>query len=351
MAATFGFPALATRALAAPIKVVTPGEQNTQSTEATWPLYPKLMQTALGAGYSVLNNGDISGSVLSSYTGQPMGVHPFATPGQPTYDTSINPPPDIVIIGPFGEHDLRVVLVAQWKSLATVTAFAKDYDSLVTDYTRLSSKPRVFVTTPIVLPNFNPPDTMNFVKGVVLPAVQQVAAARSLPVIDLYTEFSNNLATYMGTDGQVNAKGQVKISDMIVAAIKADTGADGGTDAIDAAASNDAHDAASSMDTATLDVGSATGTGGAGGSAGTGGAAGGGSGGSSGTTGSGGSTKGNTGSGGASAGGSGGQSTSSGGGSSGCAFVGASGRDGGRSKWPAWLLLSFGIVSLRRRRR
>jgi hypothetical protein len=309
------------------------------------------MQTALGAGYKVLNNGDISGSVLSSYTGAPMGVHPFATPGQPTYDTSINPPPDIVIIGPFGEHDLRVVLVAQWKSLATVTAFAKDYDALVTDYTKLSSKPRVFVTTPIVLPNYNPPDTMNFVKGVVLPAVQQVAQARGLPVIDLYTEFSNNLAMYMGTDGQVNAKGQVKITDMIVAAIKADNGADGGADANDAAASSDTRDAVSAMDVAAMDVGPTTGTGGAGGSAGTGGAAGGGSGGSSGATGSGGSTTGNTGSGGATAGGSGGKSTSSGGGSSGCAYVGVGGRAGGRSEWPAWLLLSFGVVSLRRRRR
>ena len=331
---------IAPAASAAPIKVVTPGEQNTQSTEATWPLYPKLLQTALGSGYNVLNNGDISGSVLSSYTGTPAGVHPFATPGQKTYDDSVNPPPDIVLIGPFGEHDLRVVLVAQWKGLATVANFAKDYDALVTDYTKLSSKPKVFLMTPIVLPNYNPPDTMNFVKGVVLPAVQQVATDRKLPVIDLYTEFSANLAMYMGTDGQVNAKGQVKITDMIVAALKA-ASADGGVDA-----AQDAHDAAADVVASDVaaDTSPTTGTGGA--TAGTGGASGtgGATAGTGGATGSGGSTA--AGTGGVTGTATGGRSGSSSNSSSGCAIAGVD-----HVPAAAWALLLLVLVPLLSRRK
>jgi hypothetical protein len=274
------FLAGAGRASAA-ITVVTPGEQNTQSGEngcsaATaaqcaaghWYHYPELLQAALGNGYSVKNNGD-GGAVLGCdpTTASVANGGSFCTSTQ--YTSSLTPQPDIVIIGPFGEHDQRIVGANNGNvaSLYMQSVFEAAYEGLVQKYLKTGTK--IYMMTPIDLPwggTPNLPGNDDLVKDIMLPAALKVAMNHSLTVIDAYTAISSTPALvtmYLNGDGQVKASGQQKMADLILAALMG--GGAGGTNG----------------------AGGAGGATGAGGAAGTAGAAGT-SGGTAGTTGAGG---------------------------------------------------------------
>jgi len=231
-------------ASAAAIRVVTPGEQNTQSGEngcaatpckgGTWLHYPELLAASLGAGYSVVNNGD-GGAVLGcdAATVAAAGGNSICAPGG-NYTKSINPLPDIVIIGPFGEHDQRIVVGDT--ALYDEPTFEAAYDGLVTNYLNLSSHPKVYMMTPIdITPTWNGAATTlgtgkDIVMDIMLPAALAVATKHNLVVIDTYTAMSpgGTIDTaYDPADGQVNSAGQQKMAAMILAAIQSDAGAPG----------------------------------------------------------------------------------------------------------------------------
>src|SRR5580658_9684861 len=233
---------VAGNAAAAGIQVVTPGEQNTQSGEngcaaapcmnGHWLHYPEILAGTLGAGYSVVNNGD-GGAVLGcdAATAAAAGGNSICTAGG-NYSKSINPLPDIVIIGPFGEHDQRIV--ATDMALYDEMTFEAAYDGLVTNYLNLSSHPKVYMMTPIdITPTWNGAATTlgagkDIVMDIMLPAALAVATKHNLVVIDTYTAMSPGGmidATYAPADGQVNSAGQQKMAAMILAALQSDAGA------------------------------------------------------------------------------------------------------------------------------
>ncbi len=217
--------------------VVTPGEQNTQSGEngcATapcagghWLHYPELLGVALGAGYQVMQNGD-GGAVLGCDAASKTlaGGNSFCASSK--YTDSIKGPPNIAIIGPFGEHDQRVIAGANAQDKTkfyTEAAFEAAYEALVQDYLKLNAK--VIMMTPIDIP-FNAGALgagQNIVKDVMLPAATKVAQNHSLKLVDTYTVITT--AMYNGTDGQVNQAGQQKMADLVLAAIMDNTA--GGT--------------------------------------------------------------------------------------------------------------------------
>ena len=340
-------------AQAVPLNVVTPGEQNTQSPEngcaktpcaaGHWLHYPELLGVALGAGYTVHNNGDAEGAVLGCDAATTAAVGNSSFCKHIPYTSSINPAPDIVIIGPFGEHDQRIVTAsaANMTNLYMESVFEGAYEGLVQKYLPLTSK--IFIMTPIDVPwggTPNLPAGKNIVKDMLLPAAKKVAQNHGLTIIDTYTAISATpqlVTMYYATDGQVNAAAQQKMTDLILAALKdAGSGADGGTsDAGDAAAPKDAPDDAGS--------GGAPGTGGA---AGTGGAIGsGGTSGTGGASGTGGSISAGTG---GTSGGSGGSPAVSGTQSSGGCSVGNGA--GVANTWPLLIALASIAVALGRRR-
>jgi MYXO-CTERM domain-containing protein len=233
-------------ATAAGLRVVTPGEQNTQSGENGcaaapcaanhWLHYPEILSAMLGAGYSVVNNGD-GGAVLGcdAATAAAAGGNSICANGG-NYSKSINPLPDIVIIGPFGEHDQRIV--ATNAALYDEATFEAAYDGLVTNYLNLSSHPKVYMMTPIdITPTWNGAAATlgtgkDIVKDIMLPAALAVATKHSLVVIDTYTAMSPGgvLDTaYMPADGQVNSAGQQKMAMMILDALQSDAGTPAGT--------------------------------------------------------------------------------------------------------------------------
>lgn len=230
------------RAAAAATIVVTPGEQNTQSGEngcATapcaaghWLHYPELLQVSLGAGYTVQNNGD-GGAVLGcdATTATVAGGDSFCKSSK--YTASIAMAPGIAIIGPFGEHDQRVVTksAANHTAVYNATAFENAYEGLVQDYLKLNTK--VFMMTPIDL-KWNATALAageDIVKDLMLPASIKVAQKHNLTVIDTYTAITGTpqlVTQYYGNDGQVNQAGQQKMADLILAALNSNAGGGAG---------------------------------------------------------------------------------------------------------------------------
>jgi hypothetical protein len=216
----------ATRARAATIKVACLGEQTTKSNEAPGPMWPTLLQTALGTNYNVVNDaGDTSGSILTGYDTNGVGADPVMSASNTAYEDSLTA--NIVVIGPFGEHDQRVV--SKFPNLGTEMTFEQDYDALVMSYLNEATKPTVYVTTPIQVPTFDAA-TQTLVSSVVLPAVQAVAMKHSeLKLVDLYTNFLGHNEYFMGMgDGQTNAAGEVEIEKLVYAAMQAPAGGSGG---------------------------------------------------------------------------------------------------------------------------
>ena len=337
----------------AAIGVVTPGEQNTASGEngcaaapcnpGHWLHYPQLLQISLGAGYTVQDDGD-GGAVLGcDVTPATLGGS-FCKSGQ--YTNSLKAPtPGIAIIGPFGEHDQRIIL--NNASLYSAATFEAAYEGLVQAYLKVNAK--VYMMTPIDVPwggTNDLPNNEHLVKDIMVPAALKIAGNHQITVIDTYTAISGTPALvtqYYATDGQVNAAGQLKMAELIEAALKGGTGGAGGA----GGTSGTAGAAGAAGGSAAGAAGSATaGAGGTGGAVGSGGA----SVGAAGTT--------VTAAGGSSAVGSAGSSATAGSGtttpiaspapdSGGCS-IGASGSNG----WNAGILLAMaGLVGLKLRRR
>nr|HVZ72266.1 hypothetical protein [Polyangia bacterium] len=278
-----GVAALAAQAHAAALRVVTPGEQNTQSGENgcakepcspgnTWLHYPEIIATALGNGYTVTNNGDggaiLGCSLTDTATNTLAGGDSYCAGGK--WNGTINPAPDIVIIGPFGGHDQRILIksMSNQNALYMESVFESAYDGMVQRYMMKGVKAsNIYLMTPIDIPwtGLVGPllgslaTTGDLEKDIMLPAAQAVAKKYSLPLIDAYTAISATptlAKSFLSPhgDGQVNAAGQQKMADLIVAAIK---GGGAGGSGGGAGGSGGA--------------GGATGTGGAGGTTGAGG--------------------------------------------------------------------------------
>jgi hypothetical protein len=221
---------------AAALTVVTPGEQNTQSGEngcaaapcaaGHWLHYPELLQIALGSGYAVQNNGD-GGAVLGcdpndTATAALAGGNSFCQSSM--YAASIATPPAIVVIGPFGEHDQRIVgaSMSNTTMLYQQAVFQAAYEGLVQRYLKYTTK--IYMMTPIDLPWNAPalPAGDDLVKDIMLPAAIAVANAHGLPIIDTYTALSGTPALvtqYFDVDGQVSSAGQQKMAALVEAAL------------------------------------------------------------------------------------------------------------------------------------
>ncbi|HTA88349.1 MAG TPA: hypothetical protein VK745_02185 [Polyangiaceae bacterium] len=245
------------RAHAATTKVACLGEQTTKSNEAPGPMWPTLLQTALGANYDVVNDaGDTSGSILTGYDTTGVGADPVMSASNTAYQDSLTA--NVVVIGPFGEHDQRVV--SKFPAMGTEMIFEQDYDALVMSYLNLASNPTVYVTTPIQVPTFDAA-TQALVSNVVLPAVKAVALKHSeVKLVDLYTAFLGHEEYFMGMgDGQTNAAGELELEQLVYAAMQTANSAAGGAGGSGGAAGSAGSTAGSSGSGASAGAGGASG--------------------------------------------------------------------------------------------
>jgi MYXO-CTERM domain-containing protein len=172
----------------------------------------------------VQNNGD-GGAVLGCDTPTYVVAGNASFCKSSKYTASVAMPPGIVIIGPFGEHDQRIITAspANHTNLYKQSVFEGAYEGLVQKYLAFTSK--IYMMTPIDVPWGGTPDLPpgeHLVKDIMLPAALKVAQAHQLTVIDTYTAISGTptlVTMYYAVDGQVNSLGQQKMAELIKAAL------------------------------------------------------------------------------------------------------------------------------------
>jgi hypothetical protein len=183
----------ASPAWAAPIKVACVGEQTTHSDQLNRAVeYPAMLEAKLGAGYDAENFGDCCATVLTGYPKQ-SETHPFLSGGTaPSYTQSLTFAPDVVVVGSWGKHDTEIA-DSLYAGVLDPVKFQADYETLVTTYLNLASKPVVYVSTPVPIPKGAPTGVTT---TVILPTVKAIAAKYNLPIVDLYSVFLNQPQLY-----------------------------------------------------------------------------------------------------------------------------------------------------------
>ena len=207
---------IARGALAAPVKIACVGEQTTHSDQLSRSVeYPARLQTELGAAYAVTNFGDCCATVLLGYPKQPE-THPYLDGGiAPSFVQSIAALPDIVVIGSWGKHDTEIA-DSLYSGVLDPTSFQADYEQLVTTYLNLSSKPTVYVSTPVPIPSGAPQGPTT---DVILPTVEKVAAKYHLPIVPLYPAFLNRPDLFKDSTHVSDDAGLQTIADTVYAAL------------------------------------------------------------------------------------------------------------------------------------
>jgi hypothetical protein len=239
--------AAAGQVVAAPIKVACIGEQTThsdlfpgdpQSQPPGMQEYPRKLQDLLGSGYSVFNFGDCCASVISGYPSSE--THPYVT-GK-NYKAAVAFAPDIVVIGSWGRHDWGKSAMTALAAF-TIPAFQTGYEDMITKFQALPSKPKIFVSSLIPIPNgMDGPDD-GYKTSPASNVVTMLAAKYSLPIVDLFTAFTGATTLFIqppmkDSDGEhTSDAGGTKIAQLVAAAIlgksapapTADGGAPAGT--------------------------------------------------------------------------------------------------------------------------
>lgn len=239
---------LVTKNAAAVTTIACIGEQTTSSTDdgPVTNCWPGQLATLLGASYNVGNDVVVNNVGSNGNT---------VTAGNCVTAASKAGPPNIVIIGPFAEHDYAAgITEATWQA---------DYLKVVEEYLALTPPPTIYVMTP-------PPAAFvyqsaaeqTFATTVVQPAVVAVAAAKNLKVIDLFSDTALGGAADMGGDGHFSTAGALEVAKLAEAVITggATTGGSGASTGTSGTSSGTAT-TGTSAGTGTATTGTTAGTG------------------------------------------------------------------------------------------
>lgn len=192
----------------AAIRLACIGNSITQGTVQGVKPYAVRLQTLLGSGYKVQNDG-VSGCTLLK-----QGDKPYWTKGK--LDSVFAFKPNIVTIK-LGTNDSKDV---NWPHKGD---FVKDYEALIDTLGKLSTKPKIYVCLPVPAWPVNGVDMYTIhgpvVENEVIPRIDSAAKARGLTVIDLHNPMKDMQAHF--ADGvHPDQVGQDKIADLLYAALK-----------------------------------------------------------------------------------------------------------------------------------
>ena len=167
---------------AAPIKVTCVGDSITAGyglANSGTQSYPAQLQTLLGSGYTVENDGD-SARTLQKATG-------YSYWNSWAYTNSLNSSPNFVVIM-LGAND---ALSWNWNA----ANFNSDYRALISNYTNLATHPKVLIcyTPPMypVLVNYGMYFDPVFVENTVEPAIATISTQAGVQLIDNDTPLLN----------------------------------------------------------------------------------------------------------------------------------------------------------------
>jgi acyl-CoA thioesterase I len=144
--------------------------------------YPVVLDSILGPGYSVLNFGR-GGAAMIKKSGKPYwNCKEF-------YDVfAFNP--NIIIIK-LGTNDVDIIIDDSSINNVKAEIFSKDYQAMIDTFNTLSNKPEIFVCLPVPIYANNCNMCDSTLRISIIPAIRRIAEVNNLPVIDLYTQMSN----------------------------------------------------------------------------------------------------------------------------------------------------------------
>jgi acyl-CoA thioesterase I len=138
--------------------------------------YPSMLQTKLGNGYLVENDG-VSGTTMLK-----LGDSPYWTNGRLPQVFAFQP--DIVTIK-LGTNDTKP---QNWDVHGA--DFKKDYQAMIDTLNTLASKPKIFLVVPVPIWT-NGYGIRNDIMQFIIPILKQIATERNLTVIDCNTPLIN----------------------------------------------------------------------------------------------------------------------------------------------------------------
>src|SRR2546423_745224 len=180
---------------AAPIRVACVGDSITEGSGLANPSvesYPARLQQLYGTNFYTVRNFGVSGRTLLKQGDFPYWKEPALTNSQ-------NFEPDIVIIQ-LGTNDSKPY---NWRY---GTNFVRDYKEMIAIYAGLASAPRIFLCAPCPVFGAGAYDiSPGVVRTNIAPAVRDLAAELSLPLIDLQARMTN--AAWFPDTVHPNSKG------------------------------------------------------------------------------------------------------------------------------------------------
>ena len=171
-----------------------------------------MVDSILGSDYSVLNCG------RSGTTVQKKGDVPYWNCSE--FYNVFAYKPDIIVIK-LGTNDVRPRMDGKPGTNWNAEAFTKDYQAMIDTFNTINSTPKIFLClpTPIYKNVFNWNDGDSSLRASVVPAIKKIAEVNNLPIIDLYTQMSNQPENFL--DGiHPNDKGTRILAEFIAKSIK-----------------------------------------------------------------------------------------------------------------------------------
>jgi alpha-L-fucosidase 2 len=174
--------------------------------------YPVLLDSILGSDYSVLN------CARSGSTVQKEGDIPYWNCDE--FYRLFAFKPDIIIIA-LGTNDVRPRIDGIQGTNWNDVNFRKDYQTMIDTFNTINTKPKIFLClpTPIYENTFNWNDGDSSLRASVVPEIKKIAESNNLPIIDLYTQMSNQPENFL--DGiHPNEKGTRIMAEFMAQSIK-----------------------------------------------------------------------------------------------------------------------------------
>lgn len=166
--------------------------------------YPAVLQHFLGDGFVVKNFGVGGATLLRN------GDKPYWKERAFTNATAFNP--NVVVIK-LGTNDSKP------QNRRSMTNFVADLTAMIEHFAALPAKPKIHLCLPVPVYKTQWGINEESVATEVIPAIQQVAAAKKLPVIDLHTALANQKELFPD-NVHPNAAGARLIAETVFAAIK-----------------------------------------------------------------------------------------------------------------------------------
>lgn len=171
-------------------------------------MYPPYLQTLLGSGYQVENEG-VGGTTLLK-----KGDMPYWTQGRLKQALAFNP--NIVTIK-LGTNDTKS---QNWD--AHGSEFKKDYLAMIDTFKLLATKPEVFLVLPVPVFKTNNYGIRDSILKKIIVIIKEIGAERNLPVIDANTPLLG-FSQYFSDGVHPNGAGSDSIAHIIYRALMAKT--------------------------------------------------------------------------------------------------------------------------------